>query len=49
MSLPILIVTAILYGAAGYTFMPHRPWMCLAFVCWGVANVAMGMDAIQSK
>lgn len=46
MSLQILIVTAILYLWAGYTFIGlDRPWMCGAFVCWGLANVFMGLDS----
>lgn len=48
MSLQILIVTAILYAWAGYSFLDlNRPWMCLAFACWAVANVAMGMDSLR--
>lgn len=49
MSLQVLVITAVLYGWAGYTFLPHRPWMFLAFVCWAIANVAMGMDSLQAK
>lgn len=50
MSLHVLVVTATLYLWAGYTFIPlHRPWMAVAFVCWAIANVCMGMDAMQSR
>jgi hypothetical protein len=50
MSLRLLVITAALYVWAGYTFIDlRRPWMCLAFVCWAVANVAMGMDSLQAK
>lgn len=49
MSLPILVVTALLYVWAGYTFIDlNRPWMCAAFVCWGIANVCMGMDSLKA-
>jgi hypothetical protein len=48
-TLQVLILTAVLYGLAGYTFLPNRPWMFLAFVCWAIANVAMGLDAMQAK
>lgn len=47
MSLPILVITAVLYAGAGYTLLPDRPWMCLAFVLWGMANVAVGMDSLK--
>ena len=50
MNFSLLAVTALLYAGYGLTLLPTgRPWMCGAFICWGVANICMGMDAMQAK
>lgn len=49
MSFTLLLVTALLYGGYGLSLLSDRPWMCAAFLCWGVANICMGMDAMQAR